>query len=201
MWADQALQRLLDLLPPQARVLDIGPGSGEHAHLLAAAGHAVDTCGPGANREDLCGEWPGVWWRLWVSWEAIWASHVLEHSTDPGRFLGACCLGLKPGGLLAVTVPPAKYECVGGHVTLWTAGTLLYQALLAGFDTRAARIKTYGYNISLIVPRPLAPIELPALRHDAGDLAALRHLLPDGLNWLGPDSFDGRIDSLNWEDA
>ena len=60
---------------------------------------------------------------------------------------------LKEGGVLAITVPPLKNEIVGGHLSLWNSGILLYQLVVAGFDCREAIVKKYGYNISVIVKK------------------------------------------------
>src|SRR5690606_36120022 len=83
------------------------------------------------------------------------------------------------GGVLALTVPPLKSRIVGGHVSLWNAGLLLYNLVLAGFDCSRARILQYGYNISVILTK--TPAELPRdLSFDRGDLRRLRPFLPGG---------------------
>jgi hypothetical protein len=81
----------------------------------------------------------------------VWCSHVLEHQPNAGLFLAKLIRDCRDGGILAITVPPAKTEIVGGHVSLWNAGLLLYRLALTGIDCRDARVKTYGYNVSVIV--------------------------------------------------
>ena len=61
-------------------------------------------------------------------------SHVLEHQFDPQRFLRKIYECLNPDGVLALTVPPRKDEIVGGHVSLWNGGLLLYHLVLAHLD-------------------------------------------------------------------
>ena len=125
-------------------------------------------------------------------YDCIWCSHVLEHQLNPNFFLTKIFHTLKDGGVLAVTVPPAKHEIVGGHVTLWNAGLLLYNLILAGFNCKDAAVKSYGYNISVIVNKRTAI--LPDLLFDAGDINALNEFFPLGVY----EGFDGKIEELNW---
>jgi hypothetical protein len=89
-------------------------------------------------------------------------------------------------------VPPAKHEIVGGHLSIWNAGLLTYNLVLAGIDCSQIRIKRYGYNISAIVHN--RRITLPALRNDSGDLEILKPYLPA---WLR-DGVNGDIAEWNW---
>jgi hypothetical protein len=150
-------------------VLDVGSGAASTRSSCARRAAQVTTVSlePPA---DYVGDFLG-WPSDKCDFDAVWACHVLEHQVDPGAFLRECRRRLRPGGWLAVTVPPLKAAIVGGHVTLWNAGLLLYQLMLAGFDCRQARVGTYGYNISVLVQNQ--PLELPALRHDAGDIERL----------------------------
>ena len=125
-------------------------------------------------------------------YDCIWCSHVLEHQLNVNHFLTKIFHTLKDGGVLAITVPPLKEEIVGGHVTLWNAGLLLYNLILAGFDCRDAAVKTYGYNISVIVQKKTAI--LPDLLFDAGDIRTLNEFFPLGVF----EGFDGNIQELNW---
>jgi len=125
-------------------------------------------------------------------YDCIWCSHVLEHQLNPNFFLTKIFHTLKDGGVLAITVPPAKHEIVGGHVTLWNAGLLLYNLILAGFDCKDAAVKSYGYNISVIVNKRTAI--LPELNYDAGDINALNEFFPLGVY----EGFDGNIQEINW---
>ena len=104
---------------------------------------------------------------------------------------------LKEGGLLAITVPPRKQNIVGGHVSLWNTGTLLYHLILAGFDCSAASAACYGYNISVIVQKRTAA--LPALTSDKGDIELLAHLFPMPLQ--ARQGFDGDAYAVSWDTA
>lgn len=169
-------------------VLDIGSGDGCYAKALADAGKRVTTINlqpPADHVGDYLKSDLG-------KFDCLWVCHVLEHQRNPGAFLDKCHADLKWGGWLAVTVPPRKDEIVGGHVTLWNAGILLYQLVLAGFNCRDASIKSYGYNVSVIVQK--RPMYLPLLKQDFGDLDTLSHLLPDGFH----HGINGCIKELNW---
>jgi SAM-dependent methyltransferase len=193
----QALRRLL-AYPDVRRVLDVGSGSGEHARIMRQFGREVCTLDL-APPADVVADFMS--WRTDERFDAVWACHVLEHQVNPGAFLKKCRDLLTPGGFLFVTVPPLKHEVVGGHVTLWNAGLLLYQLVLAGFDCRDARVGTYSsgpgyppYNISAIVRFPGLPIALPTLKMDNGDIEALAPLFPVPVQ----HGFDGRLPDISW---
>jgi SAM-dependent methyltransferase len=191
MWADLALSKLLYDYEFDT-VLDIGSGPGEHARALRQYGKHVLTIDLGHGQADISADF--MEHEFYIPFDCIWASHVLEHQRNAGAFLERCYDLLPIGGILAVTVPPAKHEIVGGHVSLWNAGLLLYNLILAGFDCSEAAVRTYGYNISVIVHKT-KPIELPRLAMDSGDIHALRRYFPLPVD----EGFNGQIISLNWE--
>lgn len=186
MRAELALEACLRLGARTA--IDIGSGDGSHAARLRSAGVQVTTI---SLREpaDVVGDYLTA--QL-DPVDLVWASHVLEHQPNPGLFLKKCFADLADGGWLCVTVPPLKRQIVGGHVTLWNAGLLLYNLVLAGFDCRDARVKTYGYNITVLVQKRRAV--LPHLSMDYGDIEALAEFFPMPVS----NGFDGDIEDLNW---
>jgi len=125
-------------------------------------------------------------------YDAIWCSHVLEHQLNPNIFLKKINKILKEDGYLAIVVPPRKPFIVGGHVSIWNAGLLLYHLVLAGFDCSKAQILQYDYNIGIIIKKK--SIELPKINYDVGDLLILKQYFPIELT---TDSFNGDIMSLN----
>lgn len=177
MWAEQALERFIDEKPRPQYVLDIGSGTGEHAKVMHDAGIEVTTCDIN-GKADISADFNIVNLNYTDGFDGIWASHVLEHQPNPGHFLEKCLNLLMNDGLFAVTVPPRKDEIVGGHVTLWNQGLLLYNLVLAGFDCRKARVSPLyeGYNISVLVRKVRRP-QVP-LRMDAGDIEALAEYFP-----------------------
>jgi hypothetical protein len=103
---------------------------------------------------------------------------------------------------VAITVPPLKHEIVGGHVSLWNAGMVLYRLVLAGIDCSDAAVLSYGYNISVIAKnRSIGKID--GIEYDSGDIRRIRKYLPGGGLCFNSnefdDPFDGNIARLNWE--
>lgn len=108
-----------DLTPPGGGVLDLGCGSGEFARRLAADGYTLTGCdiAPAmvaqATEADL--ERAVRWIRLEPAWKAlplparsldtVVAASVLEYVPEPGAVLAECARVLRPGGVLACTVP------------------------------------------------------------------------------------------------
>ena len=190
--ADEALSLLLREHAFET-VLDVGCGDGRHAREFARHGKHVTTlsCEPyGDFAPDILGDVMTI--DLDDRFDVVWCSHVLEHQPNVRAFLQKMASLVAPGGLLAITVPPARPAIVGGHLTVWNAGLLLYNLVAAGIDCRDARVKTYGYNISVIVsPRHAA---LPPLRHDQGDIERLAAFFPMPVR----QGFDGRIAEIGW---
>lgn len=186
----EALSRLLEL-PNVRTVVDVGSGAGEHAALMREAGRSVTTISlaPGADHVGDFMTWPSEK----CDFDAVWACHVLEHQPNPSAFLKECRMRLRPHGYLVVTVPPLKHQIVGGHVTLWNAGLLLYQLILAGFDCSNAKVGTYGYNISVIVQNEEA--HLPDLTCDEGDIERLAKFFPLPVK----QDFDGELPNIGWD--
>jgi SAM-dependent methyltransferase len=187
-------------------VLDVGGGAGEHGAVFRAFGKHVTSVDYGRSvyfeRRDpshdvIVGDFNRL--ELPRRYDLVWCSHVLEHQLDPHHFLCRLHAATAEGGVLALTVPPAKSQIVGGHVSLWNAGLLLYRLVLAGFDCRQARVRRYGYNISVLLEK--RSIVLPELSYDCGDLRRLRPFLPGALPFQSnalDDPFEGEIERLNW---
>ncbi|MET9263929.1 methyltransferase domain-containing protein [Amycolatopsis sp. NPDC004079] len=161
---DAALRELIEVLPPSARVLDIGSGTGRPAAAeLAAAGHRVtgiDVSGemvriareqvPGAEfvRADVR-EWetaPGTW-------DAVCAffSFVQLSRAETERVLGRIAGWLAPGGRFALVTVPADIEDVPieflGHsirVTSFSADALADRVRVAGFEVTGTREERFA---------------------------------------------------------
>lgn len=173
-------------------VFDIGCGGGTHALAFHDHGKTVTTIDINPDfKPDIVGDFcdtpiPG-------KYDLVWCCHVLEHQPNVGIFLKKVFDILKPDGILAVTVPPMKENIVGGHLTLWNAGLLIYNLILAGFDCKKASVKEYGYNISVVCRKVEA--KLPKLAMDFGDIALLAGFFPFGVY----QGFNGGIRRTNWE--
>ncbi len=188
--AAQALDRFMAELSPGARVLDIGARDGRHATPMRAKGLIVTTIdldGPADVKGDyLFASAPDE------KYQAIWASHVVEHQRDVGAFLRKVFAELEDGGLFAVTVPPMHPKLVGGHLNQFTEAGLVYNLICAGFDCARARVGVYGYNISVLVRK--RPFELPARCFDAIDIKDLSDFFP----WPVHQATDGNLGDVGW---
>ncbi len=206
----EALERLL-AYDDVTTVLDIGSGDGATAKIMREADKLVCECGfttPDdvlerlkANEKFFAGDF--VKMKIDVpkgGYDAIWASHVLEHQLDVNAFLKKCFTLLRPGGLLAITVPPAKGAIVGGHMSIWNAGLLVYNLIMAGFDCSTARVSGVytnipngqPYNLSIIVRKKRA--KLPNLSRDHGDIGKLQQFFPVPM----AHGFDGDLAPARW---
>ena len=197
-FAGLAAQKLLDEYDFES-VLDIGCGDGEHSEIFMRHRKKVTALDYGKSIyfqenqhrfECLVGDFNTM--RFAQQFDCVWASHVLEHQLNVGIFLRRIFEVLKEGGLVCITVPPYGPEILGGHVSVWNAGLLLYNLVLAGFDCHAASILRYGYNISVIARK--TTVKLPELAFDNGDVTRIAQFLPDGLR----EGFSGNIERLNW---
>lgn len=183
-------------------VLDIGSGSGEHANVLAKNGKKVTALDFGTSiyamsKESEQENVNSIEANFYETdfdekFDCIWASHVLEHQPDAGLFLRRCMEITKEGGVIAITVPPLKHDIVGGHLSLWNAGLLLYQLVFNGLNCREASVCTYGYNITVIVKN--LKREHVDITWDNGDVKLLKDYFPS----FADEPFNGKIDKWNW---
>jgi len=169
------------------RCLDIGSGFGVHSSTMRERGRHVTTID--LRSADINGNYNSIFFR---PYDAIWCSHTLEHQLDPHSFLKKIHSELECGGLLGITVPPMKPNLVGGHLSLWTPGLLLYHLILAGFDCSEAKVGTYGYNISVLLRK--RDIELPELVFDGGDIETLKEFFPCDVH----HGMNGFLPNINW---
>lgn len=124
---NRAVRALLDRLPPAARVLDIGSGTGRPvAHDLAAAGHRVTGLDVSAVMVELArAQVPGAaflhvdvrdWSSPDESWDAVCAFFpFLQMSrADTAGVLAKIASWLVPGGYLMVVTVPLDGEQLPG---------------------------------------------------------------------------------------
>lgn len=193
--SDQAIQRLMKDDIQFKTVLDVGCGSGIHTKMFRDAGYDVTAVDHQALCDNIVMPY-GIDYDAHMDkqYDLVWTSHVLEHQMNTHTFLSCLKADLKEGGWLCTTVPPLKHQIVGGHVTLWNAGLLLYNLVMSGFDCSKSKIKSYDYNITVIIQKK--SIDLPKNLHwDIGDIEKLSAYFPAPYN---RQSFNGQITEHNW---
>jgi SAM-dependent methyltransferase len=131
------------------------------------------------------------------AFDLVWSHHCLEHSFSPFAALLEWRRLLRPGGYLAVTVPPHKTEIVSGHFIVgWTTGQLLYVLGCTGYAVGQGRFVQQGYNIRALVRK-----EQQFNPEGKSYLCELKSLLPSSLarnlkdlpRSLGRYSFEGKL--------
>lgn len=184
------------MLSSREKIIDIGSGPKEiFANHFRKLGHIVDVC-DFHKEARYRGDFDSV--EITETYDAVWSSHCLEHQLNVNRYLLKIHKVLREGGLLCITVPPGRSKIVGGHVSVWNAGLVLFNLIAAGFNCKNAKIKTYGYNISIIV-RKESIIPLPSIEK-IQVLNNIREFFPKNIDWIESEhgAFDGNIKELNW---
>lgn len=200
-FAGETMEYLIDKYNDSfSSVLDIGSGEGKHSDLFKQFGKDVTSVDYGRSvyfekreSQHTCISGDYLEYEFDSKFDAIWASHVLEHQLNVNLFLKKIHDDLNEGGILAITVPPLKHDIVGGHVSLWNAGLLMYNLVLAGFNCREIHIKSYGYNIAVVLKKK-SILEFPTLSYDKGDIEKLQEYFPDNIT----EPFNGDIKNHNW---
>jgi SAM-dependent methyltransferase len=157
-----ALRRdfLLGNVRPGERVLDLGCGEGDFCAELASAG--IDPIGAEvaeAALERARERHPGLRFELVeahgplpfdaAAFDVVWASEVIEHVADTGRWLSEVRRVLRPGGALLLTTPyhgrlknlllavtgfEAHFDPTGQHLRFYTRRSICRTLEAFGFE-------------------------------------------------------------------
>lgn len=185
-------------------ILDIGVGKGGAAAFFAQEGKSVTGICPNLNIDSelksilnegavTLQETTFEMFGDGKKFDAIWASHVLEHVQNPGDFLKKARNILSDHGWLMILVPKFKHNVVGGHISKgWNTGQLMYNLLLSGFNIKNGHFIDHGYSVCAFVQKTSIP--LPKLRMDGSDIETTKHLWPMPVF----QGFDGDIKNINW---
>jgi len=201
------MQKLLDDYEFDT-ILDIGCGDGVHSNIFIENNKKVTSIDYGnsiyfkENKNKISAVVADFnTWDTEEKFDAVWCSHVLEHQLNVNIFLVRIFHFLEEDGVLAITVPPGESLVIGGHLTNWNAGILLYNLVLAGFDCSDASVLQYGYNITVIVKKSSSSaVDLSNLSYDCGDIRKIAPYLPnvEYRSNKADDPFKGDIFKLNW---
>lgn len=181
-------------------VLDVGYGYGLQSNIFLAYGKEVTGIDFGSAKKPfktIQGDFDTYIFE--DCYDLVWSSHSLEHQQNIRSFIQKLFSVCNKNGKVAITVPyeQNKNLVVGGHVTVWNVGLLMYNIILSGYNCVHAAGKTYAGNASVIVPNE--PI------HSSEDyrLLNVKEFFPKELdvgdNGWGNVYFDGNIKSINWE--
>ena len=86
--------------------------------------------------------------------DLVWSCHTLEHVSNPGIFLTKLREWLKPGGWLAIAVPPGPSDYFHvGHLTLWTPAHLFYHLVVNGWNCKDAKWYTEDWDIAVLLQK------------------------------------------------
>jgi SAM-dependent methyltransferase len=203
LWAQYVLDKFLQM-SPRGDFLEIGCGNGAHSEYVYKSGvfdslTCIDLGHGHQSASHIAGDFEKF--EFDRQFDAIWCSHVLEHTRNPGLFLDKLNAVLKEGGILALNIPPAKDDITTGHLTIWNGGLLLLNMIRGGFDCSDVKIKVQGYNIGLILRKKSCG---PSYIFEPDVSGSDRQYLPAGLKWRQKKSnkvwyFQGNFRSLNWD--
>lgn len=169
-------------------VLDIGMGYGFHCEYFVEKGiqtvgiatHLPENLIAKANEKGYAVKKQDMHFLDFPDeeFDLVWSHHSLEHSFSPLLALREWYRVLKPGGYLAVTVPPHKDQIVGGHYNVgWSIGQLIYLLGICGYDLKSGFFIEEGYNVRALVKRPIQSIEFKGI----GLISNLKKYLPDSI--------------------
>ena len=169
--------RIRDLLRPGARVLDVGSGGGEFAHLLARLGCRVTGIEPNIGYAGHAARSYGLDVRRGFvdqvaiepqSIEVVTIWHVLEHTEDPLAVLRQLRRVLVPEGRLVVEVPNIEATCQSprstfhaAHLVHFNVATLSALAARAGLRMVWHALSPDGGNLTMVLQPDAQLAEAP----------------------------------------
>ena len=166
-------------------LLDVGSGAGLHAQIFQANDFSVECVDYGTSvyaqkkieNGIVVHQIDFLEFTPTKKYDVVWASHVLEHQKNVGLFIEKLLACTADDGTVVITVPDQHRLMLGGHLTHWSPGLLLYNCVLAKNDMRESKIIRGSNEWTLVFN--LKEIELPKnLTFDFGDIDKLSDFLP-----------------------
>lgn len=215
----QDILKLLDYAPVEgiSNLCDIGMGQGHISYYFAekgihVTGTGLEVASYGIDLKQLSSRnIDVVECRVEQmpfeaeSFDAVVASHILEHVPNMGLALQEIRRILKKDGWLFLFLPEYVDYVLAGHInTGWNLSQLMYVLLLNGFDIKNGH---FINSKSLCAYVRKTDAKLPPLRGDRGDIHILYQngffpfeIRPDWENLS--DGWDaGSIQAVNWNNA
>lgn len=157
--------RLLDYAPDDFNnLLDIGMGKGQLSERFLEKG--IKVTGTGIEMESY-GVDSVEWEKKGIKivecpvekmpfkdgeFEAVLASHILEHVPNMQLALQEIRRVLRDDGWLLLFIPPYETATTPGHInTGWNLGRLIYILTLNGFDVNTGHFIKYGFSLCAYV--------------------------------------------------
>lgn len=212
IYADSGNAFVAALVPETiTRLLDIGCGSGDTAHLVKARAPQVSVEGVTFNSDEAAAAARKMD-RVHVldietallddlprDFDCLRFSHVLEHMRDPGGILEKVLPHLRPGGVLLIAVPNVlewrtRLRFLRGDFSYADTG-VLDRTHLRFFTFDTAEVELFSrVGETIAVERKLGEgaIPLGPLRRIAGIRACARRLDRVGVRWF-PNLFAQQI--------
>ena len=191
----ECMAEVLRRVPAGSSAIDIGCGTGSHSAAMVAHGLDVTAVDISPKPDGLaCAFIRSDVFNLDLpdQFDLVWSSHVMEHVDCPLDFLIKLRSLCRPGGTIAVTVPPLKHTIVPGHLTLWNTGLLMVHMLRAGITIKGGWYGQHGYNVSVIGKNTgMKPCK--SWREIVAGL-------PDGVCEQGAKHFNGQINGGDSDD-
>lgn len=178
-----ALEEVLKL--EHGTLLDVGSGGGSHAFNFSRNGFDVECVDYGtsvyAKKRLKNGisihEVDFMNFKPTKKYDIVWASHVLEHQRNVGLFIDKLIDCTSEHGTIVITVPDQHRRMLGGHLTHWSPGLLVYNCVLAQNDMRKSKIIRGSNEWTIVFKRK--KITLPYnLTYDFDDINKLKEFLP-----------------------
>lgn len=167
-------------LPPKAKLLEIGCGTGHNLSMLGGFGHvdalelddeARDLAEKRLGRKIMRAPLPELSEVKDRHYDLIGAFDVIEHIADDRAAIGSIAAKLKPGGKFVMTVPAhqwmwSAHDTVNHHQRRYSK-----RGLKRLIEDSPLTLERVGFFNSLLFPAAVAERMAAKLRHkDSGDL-------------------------------